>query len=60
VVQHGPFVGNSQQDIQTAFRDYQQSEFGGWPWESDAPVFARERSRFAQYADGRLEEKAMP
>lgn len=59
VVQHGPFVGNSQQDIIQAFSDYQRSQFGGWPWDSDAPVFPRDQKRFAKYADGRLEEKEM-
>eukprot|EP00439_Symbiodinium_sp_Y106_P026860 s2923_g3.t1 len=34
VVQHGPFVGNSREDISKAFRDYQTTEFGGWPWKS--------------------------
>ena len=56
-VQHGPFVGNTQQDIMKAFSDYQATGFGSWPWESEALAFPRERPRFAKYADGRLEEK---
>eukprot|EP00440_Ansanella_granifera_P065009 gb/GFBE01070490.1/.p1 GENE.gb/GFBE01070490.1/~~gb/GFBE01070490.1/.p1 ORF type:complete len:361 (+),score=64.14 gb/GFBE01070490.1/:1-1083(+) len=60
VVQHGPFVGNSREDIAKAFRDYQATEFGGWPWPSDALAHPRDRQRFAQYADGRKEEKPMP
>ena len=59
-VQHGPFVGNTQQDIMRAFQDYQATGFGGWPWESDALSFARDRPRFAQYAGGRLEERPLP
>ncbi len=43
-----------------AFSDYQRDEFGGWPWDSDALAFPRERQRFAKYADGRLEERAIP
>ena len=31
VVQHGPFVGNTRQDIMKAFEDYQRTGFGGWP-----------------------------
>lgn len=60
VVQHGPFVGNNREDIATAFKDYQRTGFGGWPWPSDALAHSRERPRFAQYADGQLEERPMP
>ncbi|CAK9056907.1 unnamed protein product [Durusdinium trenchii] len=60
VVQHGPFVGNSREDIAKAFKDYQESEFGGWPWPSDALAHERSQQRFALYSDGRKEEKPMP
>ena len=52
VVQHGPFVMNSKQEIQQTFLDYQRTRFGGWPWDDDAPVHPRERGRFAIHADG--------
>ena len=55
VVQHGPFVGNTQADIQEAFREYQQTQFGGWPWPSYEQVHPRERGRFARYPDGKEE-----
>ena len=60
VVQHGPFVGNTQTDIMQAFRDYQSTGFGGWPWESSSLAFPRDRPRFAKYADGTLIERPMP
>jgi hypothetical protein len=52
VVQHGPFVGETQQDIQRAFSDYRRTQFGGWPWESDSVAFPREKQRFAQCVGG--------
>jgi redox-sensitive bicupin YhaK (pirin superfamily) len=57
VVQHGPFVMNSRQEIQEAFADYQRTQFGGWPWPRYDQVHDRDRGRFAKHADGRLEEK---
>jgi redox-sensitive bicupin YhaK (pirin superfamily) len=47
VAQHGPFVMNTQQEIQQAFADYRRTEFGGWPWPEDAMVFPREKGRFS-------------
>ncbi|AFE11000.1 pirin family protein [Corallococcus coralloides DSM 2259] len=58
VVQYGPFVMNSRQEIQQAFADYQRTGFGGWPWPSHDPVHAREEGRFARHADGHIEKPA--
>lgn len=55
VVQHGPFVMNTRQEIQQAFVDYQRTRFGGWPFASEAPVHPRTEGRFARHADGRIE-----
>lgn len=55
VVQHGPFVMNSRAEIMQAYRDYQRTQFGGWPWETSDPVHQRESGRFAVHADGREE-----
>jgi hypothetical protein len=55
VVQHGPFVMNSPNEIMQAFADYQRTQFGGWPWPKDDPVHARDAGRFAKRADGSTE-----
>jgi hypothetical protein len=55
VAQYGPFVMNTQAEIQQAFQDYQRTEFGGWPWPHHDQVHAEERGRFAIHADGREE-----
>jgi hypothetical protein len=55
VAQHGPFVMNTQEELQRAFRDYQRTLFGGWPWPENAPVHGRAPVRFAKHADGRVE-----
>lgn len=53
VVQHGPFVMNSPEEINQAFADYRATQFGGWPWDRHEYVHDRNKPRFARYADGR-------
>jgi redox-sensitive bicupin YhaK (pirin superfamily) len=56
VARYGPFVMNTEEEIQQAFADYQRDQFGGWPWPSPEPNHGPEKGRFAIHADGRLEE----
>ena len=55
VVQYGPFVMNSEEEIQQAFADYRRSGFGGWPWPKADQAHDPSLGRFARYADGREE-----
>jgi len=57
VAQYGPFVMNTQAEIQQAFADYQATEFGGWPWGASDPVHPRTQGRFAKHADGQVETR---
>jgi len=57
VMQYGPFVMNTKQEINEAFEDYHKTQFGGWPWPKYDQVHAKEKTRFAKYADGTLETK---
>lgn len=57
VLQHGPFVMNTPEEIRQAYADYRSTHFGGWPWNNYENVHPRERGRFAKYADGREEIK---
>jgi hypothetical protein len=56
VIQYGPFVMNTKEEINQAFEDYHATQFGGWPWKKYDHVHARDLGRFAKHADGRMEK----
>ncbi|MDO8365415.1 MAG: pirin family protein [Saprospiraceae bacterium] len=55
VIQYGPFVMNTKEEIQQAFDDYHATKFGGWPWSRYDQVHDRTEGRFARHADGTVE-----
>lgn len=57
VVQYGPFVLNDEDGVRKAFEDYRRTGFGGWPWDSEAPVHPRDAGRFARYPDQQVETR---
>jgi redox-sensitive bicupin YhaK (pirin superfamily) len=46
IVQNGPFVMNSNREIEQAYDDFQSTRFGSWDWPRFDPVHQREKSRF--------------
>ncbi len=57
VAKYGPFVMNTQQEIQEAMMNYQRTQFGGWPWPSHSHTHSPEKGRFALHANGKEEVK---
>jgi redox-sensitive bicupin YhaK (pirin superfamily) len=57
VIQYGPFVMNTKEEINQAFEDYHKTQFGGWPWPKYDQVHPRNKGRFARHADGKEEIK---
>jgi redox-sensitive bicupin YhaK (pirin superfamily) len=55
VVQHGPFVMNTQEEIRETMKEYGKTQFGGWPWVETEVAHPRDKGRFALHSDGREE-----
>lgn len=56
VVQQGPFVANTREEMNGIISEYQRTHFGGWPWPK-AEFTHGDKGRFALFADGKLVEK---
>jgi quercetin 2,3-dioxygenase len=59
VAAYGPFVMNTELELQESFAEYRRTEFGGWPWgdkETDL-VNPKETGRFASYNFDKIIDK---
>ncbi|QLG46740.1 pirin family protein [Costertonia aggregata] len=57
IAKYGPFVMNTDVEIQKAMQEYRTTQFGGWPWPYTDNVHDRSKGRFAKYPDGTLVKK---
>jgi len=48
VVQHGPFVVNSREELMMTMQMYHRTEFGGWPWPTTDHHHPKDQPRFAK------------
>jgi hypothetical protein len=57
VAKYGPFVMNTDEELQKSMSEFRLTQFGGWPWPYPDNVHDKNKGRFAKYPDGTLIEK---
>ncbi|WP_419211363.1 pirin family protein [Maribacter sp. X9] len=57
VAKYGPFVMNTNEELQKSMDEFRLTQFGGWPWRHPDNVHDADRGRFAKYPDGTVVEK---
>ncbi|MPN46236.1 hypothetical protein SDC9_193819 [bioreactor metagenome] len=50
VIRSTVYVTNTIDELHQAKRDFQRTQFGGWPWNTRQPMHGPGFRRFAQYA----------
>lgn len=54
VIQYGPFVANTKEELQATMQTFQKTRFGGWPWTSLEPVHDPSKNRFSKLPNGKV------
>ncbi|TLP79598.1 pirin family protein [Maribacter sp. ACAM166] len=57
VAKYGPFVMNTEEELENTMDEFRLTQFGGWPWRYPDHTHETKRGRFAKYPDGSLVEK---
>ena len=56
ILAYGPFVMTTKEEIRQAYNDYQETQFGGWPFPEQEVAHDKDLGRFAEYPDGSVEK----
>ena len=56
IIRSTVYVTNTIEELHQAKRDFQRTQFGGWPWDTRQPMHGPGFGRFAQYAEVGREE----
>lgn len=60
IVQHGPFVMNTKEQIVETISEYRRTQFGGWPWSREDMIHGNKIERFAKFPNGMIERPKTP
>lgn len=55
IIAKGPFVMTTNDEIKQAYKDYEETRFGGWPFSTSEIYHDVNQVRFAKHADGSIE-----
>lgn len=54
VYAYGPFVMSTREEIIEAYKEYEATQFGGWPWDTSAPTIDKHEGRFSMTEKGKV------